>query len=57
MQHKPLWKGEHEQASLAKVFDDPSMRPKQMGREPRNKPHSSLMTEDIWGAKVIQDVI
>lgn len=52
VQHKPLWKGEHEQASLAKVFDDPAMRPKQMGREPRNKPHSSLMTEDIFGAKV-----
>ena len=52
MQHKLLWKGEYEQASLAKVFDDPAMRPKPMGREPVNKPHTSLMTTDIWGAMV-----
>ena len=52
VQHKPLWKGEHEQASLAKVFDDPAMRPKVMCKEPINKPHSSLVTSDIWGATV-----
>ena len=52
VQHMPLWKGEYEQASLAKVFDDPAMRPKPMGREPINKPQYSLMSSDIWGAKV-----
>ncbi|GAX79866.1 hypothetical protein CEUSTIGMA_g7306.t1 [Chlamydomonas eustigma] len=53
VQHKPLYKGEHTQDTLAKVFNDPSMRPKisgPVGREPYNKTLTSLITTDIWGA-------
>eukprot|EP00955_Chlamydomonas_euryale_P095182 364918-Chlamydomonas_euryale.AAC.7 len=51
-QHRALYKGEHAQPGLSKVFDDPGMRPKVFSREPRNKPHFSLMSDDIWGAQV-----
>jgi hypothetical protein len=50
--HKPLYKGEHAQKSLAKVFQDPGMRPKVFVKEPVNHPQFSLISKDIGGAQV-----
>ncbi|MEW5301664.1 MAG: hypothetical protein WDW36_004510 [Sanguina aurantia] len=50
IQHKPLVKGEFFQASLAKVFDDPAMRPKVLIAPTTNRPNLALNTRDIEGA-------
>ncbi|KAG2489286.1 hypothetical protein HYH03_012306 [Edaphochlamys debaryana] len=50
LQHRPLAKGEHTQASLAKVWDDPAQRPKQFLSNDVNKVSYALMSRDIEGA-------
>lgn len=49
VQHKPLAKGPYTQTSLAKVFDDPAMRPRVFCPNTVNKQHFALMTRDIEG--------
>lgn len=54
MQHRPLNKGAHTQASLAKSFadTDPSMRPRVWAPTEVRKAHTPLTTADIEGAQV-----